>query len=430
LRVTVRNETKLKRVADLSQSAYNGGGPASTVICRLNKASYALNENSGALDEQDFAAMKCPPHRFGDSAALLAAVLALAIVDAVFAVSIAEDSASEAAYSANLIGAWQGINATGDENPVGTDNGGFGFQTWNFAGGFHDPNRSPYGNLNHFIDGIDFPSSSYSNLGSPAFGLTNSNRAFFDHTARAVRSFAPLTVGNTLSIDFDSPIVQPLDPDDVAGFLFRLNSGGGPVITGAPLPGVKEHFGISITSGFNGNRWTVNDSVGFTDTGIANAETTSGATFEFSLTGVDSYSMKLSRLSDGQVLFARSGELKNSGAIDTLEVTLFGNGSGGGLENNSPTGEREFFFNDLQITAPALPGDFDNDGDVDGRDFLIWQRNSDVGDLNDWQANYGDSIAATSSLLGTIPEPTVCTLSYFAWPVIFYRCRSRALRSK
>jgi hypothetical protein len=386
-----------------------------------------LNKLGGVANEQDSAPMKCPPHRFGASAALFAAVLTLANVDAVFAVSIAADTASDPAYSANPIGAWQGINATSDENPLGTDNGGFGFQTWNFAGGFHDPNRSPYGNLNHFIDGIDFPSSSYNNLGSPAFGLTNSNRPFFDYTARAVRSFAPLTVGRTLSINFDSPIVQPLDPDDSAGFLFRLNSGGGPVITGAPLPGVKEHFGISITSGFNGNRWTVNDSVGFTDTGVANAATTSGAKFEFSLTGVNSYSMNLSRLSDGQVLFSRSGVLKNSGAIDTLEITLFGNGSGGGLVNNSPTGEREFFFNDLQITASGLPGDFDNDGDVDGRDFLIWQHNPGIGNLNDWRTNYGNGLAANSPLLSAIPEPTAFMLSLFALPAI--ACWRRMLAS-
>jgi hypothetical protein len=34
-------------------------------------------------------------------------------------------------------------------------------------------------------------------------------------------------------------------------------------------------------------------------------------------------------------------------------------------------------------------GDFDQDGDVDGRDFLLWQRNPSVGNLIDWQTNYG-----------------------------------------
>jgi hypothetical protein len=45
-----------------------------------------------------------------------------------------------------------------------------------------------------------------------------------------------------------------------------------------------------------------------------------------------------------------------------------------------------------------LPGDFDQDGNVDGRDFLAWQRNPGVGVLSDWQGNYGNGqLAAISS---------------------------------
>ncbi len=50
------------------------------------------------------------------------------------------------------------------------------------------------------------------------------------------------------------------------------------------------------------------------------------------------------------------------------------------------------------------PGDFDLDGDVDGRDFLIWQRNPSAGNLAIWQANYGlpPLIAASNN----VPEPS------------------------
>ena len=50
-------------------------------------------------------------------------------------------------------------------------------------------------------------------------------------------------------------------------------------------------------------------------------------------------------------------------------------------------------------------GDFDFDGDVDGADFLAWQRNPSVGNLADWQTNYGmtpPSLATSTA----IPEPT------------------------
>ncbi|TWU29825.1 glycoside hydrolase family 16 protein [Bythopirellula polymerisocia] len=61
----------------------------------------------------------------------------------------------------------------------------------------------------------------------------------------------------------------------------------------------------------------------------------------------------------------------------------------------------------LTSNAPTLSGDFDGDGDVDGRDFLVWQRNTAVGNLADWQANYGTPLVAAVS---AVPEPGTCVL--------------------
>jgi hypothetical protein len=60
----------------------------------------------------------------------------------------------------------------------------------------------------------------------------------------------------------------------------------------------------------------------------------------------------------------------------------------------------------------GTPGDFDNDGDVDGRDFLAWQRGESptplsASDLADWQANYGVGGLAA---VGAVPEPTSLAL--------------------
>jgi MYXO-CTERM domain-containing protein len=62
----------------------------------------------------------------------------------------------------------------------------------------------------------------------------------------------------------------------------------------------------------------------------------------------------------------------------------------------------------LSSVVSGTPGDFDSDGDVDGRDFLVWQRNTSIGNLSDWQANYG----ATGPLTATtaVPEPTSALL--------------------
>jgi hypothetical protein len=55
----------------------------------------------------------------------------------------------------------------------------------------------------------------------------------------------------------------------------------------------------------------------------------------------------------------------------------------------------------------GLPGDFNADGMVDGRDFLVWQRDPQVGDLADWQNNYGTSSLAANMV---VPEPSCLTL--------------------
>jgi hypothetical protein len=67
------------------------------------------------------------------------------------------------------------------------------------------------------------------------------------------------------------------------------------------------------------------------------------------------------------------------------------------------------------IPIVIAPGDFDVDGDVDGRDFLMWQRGEsttgpfDAGDLADWQANYGGG--AELSSFGAVPEPSSLLLA-------------------
>lgn len=60
------------------------------------------------------------------------------------------------------------------------------------------------------------------------------------------------------------------------------------------------------------------------------------------------------------------------------------------------------------IDSPGLAGDFDNDGDVDGRDFLRWQRGGSpnplsASDLAAWRGNYGMGSLAG---VGAVPEPT------------------------
>jgi len=77
------------------------------------------------------------------------------------------------------------------------------------------------------------------------------------------------------------------------------------------------------------------------------------------------------------------------------------------------------------ISTPVLAGDFDMDGDVDGNDFLWWQRGQSTTplsptDLADWESQYGVSslVAAHSArnlpTLQAVPEPGALCLGIFA----------------
>ena len=81
------------------------------------------------------------------------------------------------------------------------------------------------------------------------------------------------------------------------------------------------------------------------------------------------------------------------------------------------------------VYVSALAGDFDFDGDVDGRDFLKWQRGESfipfsADDLAGWQANYGVGILTSTSV--AVPEPGIMALFVIAGiAAVLYRKSAR-----
>lgn len=82
---------------------------------------------------------------------------------------------------------------------------------------------------------------------------------------------------------------------------------------------------------------------------------------------------------------------------------------GGRLEGNSGLLKLEIEFMEIRLPETGIPGDFDHDDDVDGYDFLVWQRDTSVGSLSDWEMNYGTGTSPLASV--AIPEPSSLLLA-------------------
>jgi hypothetical protein len=73
---------------------------------------------------------------------------------------------------------------------------------------------------------------------------------------------------------------------------------------------------------------------------------------------------------------------------------------------------------DIYLATPRPYGDHDNDGDVDGHDFLAWQRSESPDplsaiDLADWRTNFGAPFPASATST-PVPEPSTAALLIIA----------------
>lgn len=138
----------------------------------------------------------------------------------------------------------------------------------------------------------------------------------------------------------------------------------------------------------------------------------------------------------------------NSASLNDLRFDIFGPSSGGGdpplLASVSTTGlgevetlndlvlpeSGEYFVHvhgstnlvqlyqlELAVESIGLPGDFDSNGFVDAQDFLLWQRDTSIGDLADWQNAYSAFLANARTVTpatDVLPEPSSLAVLFCA----------------
>ena len=167
------------------------------------------------------------------------------------------------------------------------------------------------------------------------------------------------------------------------------------------------------------------------------AGTDMGLQIDVTLTGAETFTMTLTPLDAPEKAFTGSGSLANtgSGAIDGIEFMHWASPTPVPDPNAYDT---DFFIRSLEVTgdAPAESADFDNDGDVDGADFLAWQRglgtitgatpamgnadgdgDVDANDLAIWKQQYdsgGGSGPPAGAVIAAVPEPTAFSAAAIA----------------
>ena len=120
------------------------------------------------------------------------------------------------------------------------------------------------------------------------------------------------------------------------------------------------------------------------------------------------YSFSLSENDLTRVVGVDSYQNLMSGVLRVMLRHQSGPPSSGGEPVNGDLG-----IDNITLSADSLAGDFNDDGIVDGADFLIWQRGDSPdslssGDLMAWQSNYGQPLG--NDLFTAVPEPTSIVL--------------------
>lgn len=242
-----------------------------------------------------------------------------------YAATIAFDTATDAAY---------------DDGWQAGDNGGFGWGGWDFTGTYNTP-------VGQTMDIFSHPND----LGR-AWTLFNADAPPGPGTgtdiAQAGRSIGPLTVGDTVHVVIDNPTERRF----FRGYTVRFNTGGGnTVYAGTP----QSRMAVGTFDYFTNGKWYATGTGG--DPTLFDVDTNHGMRIDFTLTGTDTFNLKMTPLNNPAIAYEKSGTLAGpAGApINWVEFELFNTDSDYYPTHTITGGETDFYISNMWVTSGVIP---------------------------------------------------------------------------
>jgi hypothetical protein len=276
------------------------------------------------------------------------------------------------------------------------DNGGFGFGPWNFDGTYNSPPPGQQAIDNGLKSG-GTGSSPYNNIGR-AWTLFNANASNVTTNmpvgttpgpdnppsndtdiSRAGRAIpGNLQVGSTVKIVIDNPVERRF----FRGWTVHFNTGGGNTCFNC-TPTARMRIGTFEYTSY-GQWYTSDDGPRPT---LFDTDTDAGMRIEFTLTGTNTFDLKMIPLDNPSLTFMKSDALTGSGPIDWIEFQFYNTDSD--------------FYPSI-APGPALQGDYNGNGSVDAADYVLWRQGGplqnevdtpgtiNAADYTEWRARFGN----------------------------------------
>jgi hypothetical protein len=246
-----------------------------------------------------------------------------------YAATMAFDTATDAAY---------------DDGWQAGDNGGFGFGAWDFTGTYDTP-------VGQTMDIFSHPND----LGR-AWTLFNADAPPGPGTgtdiAQAGRAIpGGLKAGDTLHVVIDNPTERRF----FRGYTVRFNTGGGnTVYAGTP----QSRMAVGTFEYFTNGKWYATGTGG--DPTLFDVDTSHGMRIDFTLTGTNTFNLKMTPLNNPAIAFTKSGTLDGpaGGPVDWVEFELFNTDSDYYPTHTITGADTDFYISNMWITVIPEPSTF------------------------------------------------------------------------